>query len=76
MELGRMRSLLRCVIVTVLLTVLCGCVGYRLGSTLPPGIRTIYVPTFKNESGEPQVESETSRAAPAAHGSGRSAPIW
>lgn len=40
----------------------CGCAGYRLGSTLPPGIRTVYVPAFLNQSGEPQLEVETTRA--------------
>ena len=40
-----------------------GCVGYKLGSMLPPGIRTLHVPTFKNESGEPEIEGETTQAA-------------
>lgn len=48
--------------VTVVLT-LSGCVGYRLGSTLPPGIDSVYVPTFINETGEPMVEVEATRAA-------------
>ena len=39
-----------------------GCLGYRLGSTLPPGIRTVHVPTFVNETSEPLLESETTRA--------------
>jgi hypothetical protein len=38
-----------------------GC-GYRLGSSLPPGIRTVHVPTFINRTGEPQLEVETTRA--------------
>jgi hypothetical protein len=40
-----------------------GCVGYRLGSTLPPGIESVYVPTFQNESGEPLLETQTTGAA-------------
>lgn len=40
-----------------------GCAGYRLGSTLPPDIRSVHVPTFINRSGEPQVEGEATRAA-------------
>jgi hypothetical protein len=46
----------------VLITVT-GCTGYRLGSTLPPELKTIYVPTFVNETGEPLVEAETTSAA-------------
>ena len=39
-----------------------GCAGYRLGSTLPPDVRTIYVPTFENRTGEPLLEAETTAA--------------
>ena len=35
-----------------------GC-AYELGSTLPPDLKTIYVPTFVNKSGEPQLEIQT-----------------
>ena len=42
---------------------LCGCVGYRIGSTLPPGIRIIHVPTFINRTSEPLLETKTTRAA-------------
>ena len=38
-----------------------GCVGYRLGTTLPPGIASIYVPTFENSTDEPRLETETTR---------------
>jgi len=41
---------------------LSGCLGYRLGSTLPPGIRTVDVPTFINDTAEPLLEIETTRA--------------
>ncbi len=40
-----------------------GCAGYRLGSMLPPDIRTVHVPTFVNETDEPLLEIETTRAA-------------
>jgi hypothetical protein len=40
-----------------------GCVGYRLGTTLPPGIASIYIPTFENNTDEPRLETETTRAA-------------
>ena len=33
-----------------------GC-GYRLGSSLPAGIKSVYVPTFVNKSGEPQIDA-------------------
>lgn len=46
----------------VLLPVLGGCAGYRLGSTLPPGIRTIYVATFVNATREPRLETATTSA--------------
>lgn len=42
---------------------LTGCVGYRLGSMLPPDIQTVYVPTFVNETQEPLLELETTRRA-------------
>ncbi|MFN2350712.1 MAG: LPS assembly lipoprotein LptE [Kiritimatiellia bacterium] len=41
---------------TLLLLTGCGCVGYRLGSTLPSDIRSIFIPIFANLSGEPLVE--------------------
>lgn len=40
-----------------------GCVGYRLGTTLPPDIRTIQVPVFVNKTQEPLIENETTKAA-------------
>jgi len=39
-----------------------GCLGYRVGTSLPPNIRTIHVPTFANHSSEPLVEIEATRA--------------
>lgn len=38
---------------------LAGCLGYRLGTTLPPDIRSIAVPTFVNRTAEPMLEVET-----------------
>jgi hypothetical protein len=40
-----------------------GCIGYRLGSTLPAGINVVHVPTFINKTTEPRLEIETSQAA-------------
>lgn len=42
--------------------VLTGCVGYKLGSNLPPGIRSVAVPVFVNETGEPALETLTTSA--------------
>lgn len=41
---------------------LAGCTGYRLGSTLPPDIKTIYVPIFANKSREPLIENQATAA--------------
>jgi len=40
-----------------------GCAGYRLGTMLPPNIRTIHISTFENKSSEPLVENEVAAAA-------------
>ena len=47
---------------SLLATLLAGCAGYRIGATLPPGVRSVHVPTFLNQCGEPGVEAETTRA--------------
>ena len=39
-----------------------GCVGYRVGSMLPPDITTVHVPTFVNRTSEPQIEVEATKA--------------
>jgi hypothetical protein len=39
-----------------------GCVGYRLGSTLPAGIKSVHVPIFINETREPQLEARATQA--------------
>ena len=36
--------------------VLNGCAGYRLGSNLPGNLRTVSIPTFKNQTREPGIE--------------------
>ena len=41
---------------------LSGCATYKLGSMLPPEIRTVYVPTFLNETDEPFIEIDATRA--------------
>ena len=39
-----------------------GCANYRVGTTLPSHLRTISVETFKNECGEPYLDTEVARA--------------
>lgn len=39
-----------------------GCVGYRLGSTLASDIKSIFIPTFGNRSGEPLAEHTLTKA--------------
>jgi hypothetical protein len=39
-----------------------GCAGYRLGSMLPESIQTVHVPTVVNETDEPLLEAEVTRA--------------
>ncbi len=51
------------VLLIALLPLLGGCLGYRLGTTLPPGIRSLYIPTFVNRTGEPGLETTTTQAA-------------
>lgn len=39
-----------------------GCAGYKLGSMLPADVKTVYVPSFINETTEPLIEVECLRA--------------
>ena len=39
-----------------------GCMGYQLGSSLPPGIEVVHVPVFSNATDEPGLEVVTTRA--------------
>jgi hypothetical protein len=57
------RPLLKTGLVLLAATFLPGCMGYQLGSMLPPDVRTVYVPTFINQTDEPLIETETTRAA-------------
>ncbi len=50
-------------LVVLVTLVINGCIGYQLGSTLSPSLKTIYTPTFINQCGEPQVENEATQAA-------------
>ncbi len=57
-----LRALFLAASALVLVTALPGCMNYRLGSMLPPDIKTVYVPTFVNETDEPMLEVETTKA--------------
>ena len=39
-----------------------GCAGYRLGTMLPGDIKTVFVPTFVNQTAEPLLEVDTTQA--------------
>lgn len=45
------------VLIFCVLSTIIGC-GYRLGSLLPPDLKTIAVPMFKNKTSEPELEVE------------------
>jgi len=40
----------------------CAALGYRVGSSLPPGINVVHVPTLVNRTSEPQLELSTTQA--------------
>jgi outer membrane lipopolysaccharide assembly protein LptE/RlpB len=52
-----------CIALPTAALLISGCVGYQLGSMLPGDIRTVHVPVFMNETEEPFLEVETTRAA-------------
>ena len=56
------RTLIALAGIALLAAGLPGCVGYRVGSMLPPDIATVNVPTFVNRTSEPQIEVESTRA--------------
>lgn len=48
--------------VAALCAILCGCANYRLGTTLPSHLKTIYVATFENHTVEPNIEQKITTA--------------
>jgi hypothetical protein len=46
----------------LLLLLSAGCASYRLGSMLPEDIRTVYMPTSVNQTTEPLIEQDVTRA--------------
>ena len=58
-----MRTLFRLLPAAACAALLCGCASsYRLGTTLDPGLRAVYVPTVLNEASEPDVARAVDRA--------------
>lgn len=55
-------SALSLTILTVALWITGGCLGYRVGGHLPPGIQSIFVPTVENVSDQPNLETPTTAA--------------
>jgi outer membrane lipopolysaccharide assembly protein LptE/RlpB len=56
MKTSSMRTVLSGVAGLALLSLLSGCMGYTLGNTLPPNIRSVAVPVVQNEANEPGLE--------------------
>ncbi len=46
----------------LLLNIGCTALGYRVGTTLPPGIEVVHVPSFANRTGEPRLELGATQA--------------
>ncbi len=58
----RRGTLLSLLALAVLPSLLAGCLGYRVGTTLPPHLKTVAVEHYLNKTGEPQLEAEVTRA--------------
>lgn len=57
-----MKRTLTCLILIALECGLAGCAGYRLGSMLPPHVKTVYVPIAVNNTSEPFIEADVTRS--------------
>jgi hypothetical protein len=57
-----MKSIVRLFSLLMPAAMLLGCASYQLGSMLPADVKTVYVPTFNNKTGEPMIESESTQA--------------
>ncbi len=56
------KAMLPGMLTAVALFLTSGCSGYRLGTSLPPGINTVHVPVFENQTDEPLLEIEATQA--------------
>jgi hypothetical protein len=61
-KLSSYKILLRLLCLTALALGLTGCTGYKLGSMLPDDLRTIYIPNFTNQTGEPYIITGATKA--------------
>ena len=46
------------VLASAAMAILAGCANYKLGTTLPPHLKSVYVETFRNKTKEPQLETK------------------
>ncbi|KQC16093.1 MAG: hypothetical protein APR56_09965 [Methanosaeta sp. SDB] len=46
----------------ILLVLIVSCSHYQLGTTLPPHLRTVYIPTFENKTYQPGIEADVTDA--------------
>ncbi len=58
----RTTKIIAAAIAATVAALLPGCANYKLGTTLPQHLRTIAVETFRNASGEPQIETKITSA--------------
>lgn len=57
------RHLLAAILLALVSVGMNACTSYTVGSALPAGLRSVYMPTFVNDSGEPQLENDATSAA-------------
>lgn len=57
------RTLSTALLLAGALALFAGCASYRLGSMLPPDVKTVYVPTFVNQTDQPGIEADATQAA-------------
>jgi outer membrane lipopolysaccharide assembly protein LptE/RlpB len=57
-----MKRLLAPLAALLALLLLSGCAGYHLGTMLPADLRTVSMPTCQNETSEPLIEQDVTRA--------------
>jgi len=51
-----------CALTAIIIISTAGCAGYKVGTLLPEQIKTIYVPTLKNSTMEPNLEVRATNA--------------
>lgn len=61
-KMRRVWTRVTCYAAAAVLALTSGCANYKLGTTLPENQRDVYVPNVRNESGQPGVEREVTKA--------------